>query len=185
MARLLDLTASTFGFLRVLGRGPNQPHGNQGFRTTWICLCNRCGRTTTVSKDNLQSGRTRSCGCLKKDTDRNGHPTHEHTRGAIGTRTYNSWRGAKDRCHNKNHKAFQYYGARGISMSPLWRWNFAQFLLDMGIRPVGCTLDRIDNDGNYEPGNCRWATLDVQTKNRRPRRRTIAPVQQGSLLAPI
>lgn len=89
--------------------------------------------------------------------------------GKFRTSTWRSWNGAKNRCNNKNNKDYDNYGARGIKFSPLWN-KFEDFLRDMGEKPVGLTLDRINNDGNYEPGNCRWATISQQNSNQRKRK---------------
>lgn len=89
-----------------------------------------------------------------------------------GTPTWKSWSGMVERCTNSNHAAYAHYGGRGITVCDRWQGKdgFANFMQDMGERPEGLTLDRIDNDGNYEPGNVRWATAKQQARNRRPRR---------------
>lgn len=131
-----------------------------------------CGNTIEVRPRSLTSGNTRSCGCLKREQSAaNGAARTTHGRAATDKarrdRTYTSWQSMKRRCLNPLHHRFVYYGGRGITICPEWQESFEQFLADMGERPPGTSLDRIDNDGNYEPANCRWATQSQQVSNRR------------------
>lgn len=95
--------------------------------------------------------------------------------GAVGTPTYRSWQSAISRCERPSTPSYKHYGARGIRMCARWRGDFSCFLRDMGPRPTGTTLDRIDPDGNYEPCNCRWATASVQNLNKRPSSKKVTP----------
>lgn len=125
-------------------------------RSHYKVLCD-CGNTSTPASYHVIKGLTLSCySCAAK----------KH--GYLNTPTYRSWNGARTRCNNKNNKDFKDYGGRGIKMCQRWD-NFQNFLDDMGEKPKGLTLDRIDNNGNYEPSNCRWATYSQQNKNQRKR----------------
>lgn len=134
-----------------------------GKHVRWICKC-KCGVTRSVNSAMLISGNSQSCGCLQSEQVSKRNTIH----GYYGTPTYDAWNSMIDRCSNKNLRTWKWYGARGISVCK--RWNkFENFLKDMGEKLKGLTLDRINNDGNYERKNCRWADWSTQNKNRRDR----------------
>lgn len=144
-----------FGRLEVLH--PIDKSLWRGRNAEWACEC-ECGEIVFVHSGDLVSGNNRSCGCLRRGR------RVENLRRA--SRTYSSWRGMKDRCLNPNSVSYPLYGGRGITICDEWI-TFDGFLADMGERPEGMSLDRIDPDGNYEPANCRWATPQQQVDNRR------------------
>jgi len=155
---MIDLTGQRFGRLTVLGpeTGTN--------RTRWRCLCD-CGKETVVgSSFHLTSGNTKSCGCLRRDTARARHLQH----GGKGTRLYNIWKNARQRCLNPNATDFILYGGRGIRFDPVWDdfTVFQEWALRNGYTK-DLTLDRIDPNGDYTPNNCRWATWEEQRHNQR------------------
>lgn len=126
---------------------------------TWKCVC-ECGTTCIRQSNNLKSSKLSNCGCALRDL------AVKH--GMKYSGTYNSWQSAKRRCHTEGDKDFKRYGAVGIQMCSEWRDSFESFFAYMGVRPEGMSLDRFPNtSGNYEPGNCRWATTTEQNRNRR------------------
>jgi hypothetical protein len=152
----LDLAGQRFGKLTAIERigGP---------LSKWRLICD-CGNETVVQIGNLRNGHTRSCGCHRHDGARS--VTHGHERGRKASRTLKSYRHAKDRCLNASNPKYPRYGGRGIVMCQKWAESFSAFLDDMGECPPGMTIDRIDNDGDYEPSNCRWATAAQQSRNK-------------------
>lgn len=154
----LDLTGKRFTRLTVIKvSGKDAAH-----KTLWLCACD-CGNESIVAAGNLTSGTSKSCGCLKSDRIKETKTIHGR-----GTKdpTYGTWYSMRQRCRNPNNHKYKYYGGRGITVCKRWD-AFLDFLADMGERPAGRTLDRIDPDGNYEPGNCRWATPREQRLNQR------------------
>lgn len=179
MPALRDLTGLSFGRLNVLGRSPNR-----GRRVMWRCVCS-CGEESIVQGDSLTTSKTRSCGCLIVETVMpkawEASRKHGHTAGNKLTPTYRSWSAMLTRCFNPRCKDYSYYGGRGISICAQWsgKEGFHNFLVDMGERPNGTSLDRYpDNNGNYAPGNCRWATSSEQMRNTRATKLTTDLVQE-------
>lgn len=156
-----DRTGQRYGRLIAIERVSNDSFQ----RARWKCACD-CTRTVIVIGNHLATGNTESCGCIKRELE----PTIFRTHGQYGTPQHTSWQSAKQRCFNPNAPGFENYGGRGISMCDEWRDDFTAFLSYMGPRPSGSSLDRIDNNLGYQPGNCRWATPRQQLNNTRQNR---------------
>lgn len=151
--RLIDITGQKFGRLLVLKYSGG----------LWHCQCD-CGVIKDIAGHELLSGKTKSCGCLKRERIIKRSTTH----GKRKTSEYNIWSAMRNRCNNPNDKRYSSYGGRGVSVCQEWNESFEAFDRDMGPKPSPKhTLDRINNDGNYEPSNCRWATDEQQRNNRR------------------
>lgn len=162
--KALELAGSRFGRLAVLRRA-----GSRLGSSAWECLCD-CGKTITARACHLRRGYTSSCGCLRSEIRSAVHTTHGELLGGRFTHEYRSWSHMKNRCGNPKNAAYKNYGGRGIRVCERWVLSFAAFLSDMGRCPPGLTLDRRNNNGHYEPSNCRWASLSQQASNRRSSR---------------
>jgi hypothetical protein len=160
----------SFGRLTVIRRAPrNEAAKNRAVR--WACRC-ACGAEVDVRSDQLRGGITKSCGCLSRDTAIATHTKHGHAAGAKLSREYTAWVNMRKRCSDQSSRHWKNYGGRGIRVCGAWESSFEAFLAAVGKSPgKGYELDRINNDGNYEPGNVRWATRAENIANRRVTRR--------------
>lgn len=163
-----DLAGTRIGRLTILRKSGVRyvsPSGNKSVQ--WECICD-CGEQTLVVTASLTcKNPTRSCGCLQRDaTSERDHTTHGMSRSP----EYKSWTAMKERCLSPNHHNYPRYGGSGITVCDRWLESFENFHADMGDRPAGMTLDRIDGDGPYSPDNCRWAGAAQQSRNRKSTR---------------
>jgi hypothetical protein len=152
----VDHTGKKFGQLTVI-----EYSHTKGARSMWRCLCD-CGKEKIVNGHELVCGDTRSCGCLRGKLN----ITHGEASGKK-TKEYKTWTGMATRCYNTGHHKYPIYGGRGISICDRWRHSYENFLADMGRAPsLKHSIDRPDVNGNYEPGNARWATPQEQHENK-------------------
>lgn len=168
MSKFIDLSGQTFEHLTVIKRGHNTSSGSAQF---W-CLCS-CGMGVLKTSAGLLKKESRQC-LLCNEREHSERTRIRSTRHGYCSHTeqspeYRSWAHMKSRCSNPNNSKYDDYGGRGITVCERWL-KFENFIADMGSRPQGKTLDRIDNDGNYEPGNCKWSTWSEQQKNKRAAR---------------
>jgi len=153
MRPVKDLTGRRFGRLIVISESNRSSKG----KVMWNCIC-ECGNEVSILSSSLLNNNTNSCGCLHKEVN--------ITHGLSNTPEYASWNMMRQRCLNSKCEAYSYYGGRGITICDRWLNSFENFLMDMGYRPSDIhTIDRRENDGNYEPSNCYWATKEEQNNN--------------------
>jgi len=169
--KVIDLTGKQYGRWKVLMIHPERRRRGRrhAIVVLWHCVCD-CGTERLVAGANLRYGRSISCGCFNQEQHIAATTKHGHARDGNQTRAYRCWVSMRQRCFNSNHKAYVDYGGRGITICDRWL-VFENFYADMGDPADGMSLDRIDNDANYEPSNCQWASRLQQTHNRRPRKR--------------
>jgi hypothetical protein len=155
----IELAGKRVGRLLVI----DEKTPKEGRNRQWNCVCD-CGAKKVLTTSNLTHSSVVSCGCFQREHAGEWGIKH----GACETRTYRIWKGMKTRCTNFRLPCWRNYGGRGITVCQRWMVSFEAFIEDMGDAPVGLTLERINNDGNYEPGNCCWATRKEQRANQRP-----------------
>jgi hypothetical protein len=166
MPARIDVTGQRFGRLSVLRNAGKNARG----RRLVVCACD-CGEETVVEPRDLRRGHALSCGCLQKEAVAQSNKVHSTTHGATRTREYNCWNKMKSRCYRAADPKYKIYGGRGIKVCDAWREDFSAFLCDMRPSPSPWhSIDREDVNGDYEPGNCRWATAKEQSRNKRVHR---------------
>lgn len=164
-AMLIVNAGDRFGRLTVVEEAPRQRRRSGTSLRAFVLRCD-CGTIKTVRLGSLTAGATVSCGCFHREMAAEvGKSSKKNTREV--DLLYDVWKAMQSRCHDPANKSYGRYGARGIAVCQEWRDSFAAFLADIGERPKGMTLDRINSAGNYEPGNVRWATYTVQARNTR------------------
>lgn len=178
MGKLVDLTGKTFGRWTVMYRADDfiEPSGVK--RVRYHCICS-CGNEADVLAGSLTKGQSRSCGCLQREHAKSGNASRTH--GKTGTRLHRIWKNMNTRCKNPNSKKYERYGGRGIKICDEWQGEdgfkrFMQWAMESSYSD-DLTIDRIDNDGDYTPHNCRWVCIKSQENNNsRNRKITVAGV---------
>jgi hypothetical protein len=167
MASLIDMTGRRCSRLLVLSRA-----ANESTLAAWLCRCD-CGTLTTVSGKSLRRHNTTSCGCAQREIARTANRTHGYAR----TKEYRAWTKLKHRCLSPEDRGYRNYGGRGISVAAEWAHDFGAFIAHIGPAPSArMSVERIDNERGYEPGNVKWATRHEQVRNTRRNIRTSAGV---------
>lgn len=158
--KLINLVGQRFGRWVVVAEDGRASDG----KAAWLCIC-ECGKRRTVSGGSLRRGLSKSCGCLNLE-----HLKERAIHGLAETPTYSIWLGIRQRCMNPKSRSWIKYGGRGITLCERWM-DYLNFLKDMGPRPHGMSIERVDNGGNYDPNNCVWATSKTQSYNKRNTRK--------------
>lgn len=163
----IELAGLKFGRYTVVAlHTPGFRRGNTMTHPLWSCTCD-CGTERVVSGPSLRNGTSKSCGCYASELTKARNFKHGSAFRGKQDRAYTTWGGVKTRCTNSKVPAYAYYGGRGILMCDRWKDSFPYFLEDMGPCPEGYSIERINPNGNYEPGNCKWIPLNEQVHNRR------------------
>jgi len=164
MPKIKDISGQKFGRLTAIEKIRTTDH----YQSIWLCKC-ECGNETEVRLDGLTTGRVRSCGCLRDEKAVEIHTKHGDTANGEVSRLYTIWRKMRHRCRNQNCKNYKYYGGRGIEVCEKWKKSYSVFkkwAMENGYHK-DLEIDRIDNDGNYCPENCRWTTHLINMRNSR------------------
>lgn len=168
IAKKWDITGKRFGRVEVIGYAGNDPRNN----TRWLCRCD-CGIEKIIRRVHLVDGTSTSCGCYQKEINGSWSRTH----GMTNAPTHRSWNAMLGRCNRPHNASYERYGGRGIQVCDRWK-TFENFFADMSEKPKGCVIDRKDNDGNYEPSNCKWSTFAESSRNRKATKLTVDKVRE-------